>query len=114
MPRTIATRDFEPNVITYAELYAAVKAEQGDIDARLAALARTLTEQKTELQDISIELVRCLYEQYGDKRPMILISFFPPYDALVYSAGRLGQGFPPKHGAAERAVQLRRSPRALY
>ena len=66
MPRPIATRDFEPNVITYAELYAAVKAEQGDIDARLAALARTLTEQKTELQYISIELVRCLYEQYSE------------------------------------------------
>ena len=84
MPRPIATRDFEPNVITYAELYAAVKAEQSDIDARLAALARTLTEQKTELQDISIELVRCLYEQYGDKRPTIIIAFIPPYYPDVY------------------------------
>lgn len=84
MPRPIATRDFEPNVITYAELYAAVKAEQGDIDARLAALARTLTEQKTELQDISIELVRCLYEQYSDKRPTIIIAFIPPYYPDVY------------------------------
>ena len=84
MPRPIATRDFEPNVITYAELYAAVKAEQGDIDARLAALARSLAEQKTELQDISIELVRCLYEQYGDKRPTIIIAFIPPYYPDVY------------------------------
>lgn len=84
MPRPIATRDFEPNVITYAELYAAVKAEQSDIDARLAALARTLTEQKTELQDISIELVRCLYEQYSDKRPTIIIAFIPPYYPDVY------------------------------
>ena len=84
MPRPIATRDFEPNVITYAELYAAVKAEQSDIDARLAALARTLTEQKSELQDISIELVRCLYEQYSDKRPMIIIAFIPPYYPDVY------------------------------
>lgn len=84
MPRPIATRDFEPNVITYAELYAAVKAEQGDIDARLAALARTLTEQKAELQDTSIELVRCLYEQYSDKRPMIIIAFIPPYYPDVY------------------------------
>ncbi len=84
MPRPISTRDFEPNVITYAELYAAVKAEQSDIDARLAALARTLTEQKAELQDVSIELVRCLYEQYGDKRPMIIIAFIPPYYPDVY------------------------------
>ena len=84
MPRPIATRDFEPNVITYAELYAAVKAEQGDIDARLAALARTLAEQKAELQDISIELVRCLYEQYSDKRPTIIIAFIPPYYPDVY------------------------------
>lgn len=84
MPRPIATRDFEPNVITYAELYAAVKAEQDDIDARLAALARTLTEQKAELQDISIELVRCLYEQYSDKRPTIIIAFIPPYYPDVY------------------------------
>ena len=84
MPRPIATRDFEPNVITYAELYAAVKAEQSDIDARLASLARTLTEQKTELQDVSIELVRCLYEQYGDKRPTIIIAFIPPYYPDVY------------------------------
>lgn len=84
MPRPIATRDFEPNVITYAELYAAVKAEQGDIDARLAALARTLTEQKAELQDVSIELVRCLYEQYSDKRPMIIIAFIPPYYPDIY------------------------------
>lgn len=84
MPRPIATRDFEPNVITYAELYAAVKTEQGDIDARLAALARSLAEQKTELQDISIELVRCLYEQYSDKRPTIIIAFIPPYYPDVY------------------------------
>lgn len=84
MPRPIATRDFEPNVITYAELYAAVKAEQSDIDARLAALARSLAEQKTELQDISIELVRCLYEQYSDKRPTIIIAFIPPYYPDVY------------------------------
>ena len=84
MPRPIATRDFEPNVITYAELYAAVKAEQSDIDARLASLARTLTEQKTELQDVSIELVRCLYEQYSDKRPTIIIAFIPPYYPDVY------------------------------
>lgn len=84
MPRPIATRDFEPNVITYAELYAAVKAEQDDIDARLAALARSLAEQKTELQDISIELVRCLYEQYSDKRPTIIIAFIPPYYPDVY------------------------------
>ena len=84
MPRPIATRDFEPNVITYAELYAAVKAEQSDIDARLAALARTLTEQKAELQDVSIELVRCLYEQYSDKRPTIIIAFIPPYYPDVY------------------------------
>lgn len=84
MPRPISTRDFEPNVITYAELYAAVKAEQGDIDARLAALARTLTEQKAELQDVSIELVRCLYEQYSDKRPTIIIAFIPPYYPDVY------------------------------
>lgn len=84
MPRPIATRDFEPNVITYAELYAAVKAEQSDIDARLASLARTLTEQKAELQDISIELVRCLYEQYSDKRPTIIIAFIPPYYPDVY------------------------------
>ena len=84
MARPIATRDFEPNVITYAELYAAVKAEQGDIDARLAALARTLAEQKAELQDISIELVRCLYEQYSDKRPTIIIAFIPPYYPDVY------------------------------
>lgn len=84
MPRPIATRDFEPNVITYAELYAAVKAEQSDIDARLAALAHTLTEQKAELQDVSIELVRCLYEQYGDKRPTIIIAFIPPYYPDMY------------------------------
>lgn len=84
MPRPIATRDFEPNVITYAELHAAVKAEQDDIDARLAALARSLAEQKTELQDISIELVRCLYEQYSDKRPTIIIAFIPPYYPDVY------------------------------
>ena len=84
MPRPIATRDFEPNVITYAELYAAVKAEQSDIDARLASLARTLTEQKTELQYVSIELVRCLYEQYSDKRPTIIIAFIPPYYPDVY------------------------------
>lgn len=84
MPRPISTRDFEPNIITYAELYAAVKAEQSDIDARLAAIARTLTEQKAELQDISIELVRCLYEQYSDKRPTIIIAFIPPYYPDVY------------------------------
>lgn len=84
MPRPIATRDFEPNVITYAELYAAVKAEQDDIDVRLAALARSLAEQKAELQDISIELVRCLYEQYSDKRPTIIIAFIPPYYPDVY------------------------------
>ncbi len=84
MPRPIATRDFSAKVMTYAELYTAVKAENSDIDDKLAALARSLTEQKAELQDISIELVRCLYEQYGGKQPMIIIAFIPPYYPDVY------------------------------
>lgn len=85
MPRQIRTRDFEPCVMTYAELYSALKAEYaGDLDAHMKEFAAKLQADGLELQDIGIELVRHAYELYSDKRPMIIIAFIPPYYPDVY------------------------------
>ncbi len=75
-----SVRQYEPCVKTFYEVYQAVRGQyQGDYPAHLRAFARELAEQKMELQDICIELVRHTYEQYSDKRPMIILSVIPPY-----------------------------------
>ena len=96
MNKPMTVRSFAPCVMTYEELYNEVKKQyNGDLDAHLKAFAGKLTEKKLELQDISIELVRHVYELYGAKQPMIILSFIPPYYPDVYmdpadaDAGRL-------------------------
>ena len=96
MNKPMTVRSFAPCVMTYEELYNEVKKQyNGDLDAHLKAFAGKLTEKKLELQDISIELVRHVYELYGAKQPMIILSFIPPNYPDVYmdpaeaDAGRL-------------------------
>ncbi len=37
-----------------------------------------------EMQDIAVQLVKHIYELYKDKRPMVILSFIPPYYPDVY------------------------------
>lgn len=76
---------YTPCVKTFYELMQEVKADyQGNLEADLKAYALELQNNKTELQDIAVSLVKRLYELYKDKKPMIVIAFIPPYYPDVY------------------------------
>lgn len=70
----------EPCVKTYNEIYdAAAQKYDGDLAEYLRSYAAELRKENPELQDISVKLVKKLYEMAADKRPMIIVSFIPPY-----------------------------------
>ena len=70
----------EPCVKTFYELYSEVKKTyDGDLDEHIKEFSSNLTMQKMEMQDISIKIVKEVYELYKDKKPMIIVSIIPPY-----------------------------------
>ena len=72
-------------VKTFYELYCEVKETYyGDLDADIKKFAIELLEEKLELQDICIKIVKKLYELYKNKRPMVIVSIIPPYYPDVY------------------------------
>lgn len=69
----------EPCVMTYSELYEAVKKTfRGDFDLYLRTLIRGWRKAGLELQAIAVRAVKTVYEHYHEKRPMIIISVIPP------------------------------------
>lgn len=76
----------ETCVMTFSELMAGARANfSGDFDAFLGNLTKSwLNKEKLKLQDIAIRIVKTVYEHYPDKRPMIIISFIPPFYPDVY------------------------------
>lgn len=72
-------------VKTFYELYCEVKETySGDLDADIKKYAVELLEEKSELQDICVRIVKKVYELYKDKRPMVVVSIIPPYYPDVY------------------------------
>lgn len=72
--------DIAPCIVTYEELYNDVKKIYGDkFDDYLNQKVKSWQNDGHDLQTISINIIKELYEKYPNKKPMIIISFVPPY-----------------------------------
>ena len=71
--------DVEPCVMTYGELLLQVKEKNPDFVNLLKEKIEVWKELKVDNQNIAINIVRETYEKYEKKRPMIVISYIPPY-----------------------------------
>lgn len=67
----------EPYVITYKELLSEIKDENFHND--LNEKVEIWKSEKMDNQSIAINIVKETYEKYENKRPMIIVSFIPPY-----------------------------------
>ncbi|MBR3212868.1 MAG: hypothetical protein IKF70_07195, partial [Firmicutes bacterium] len=76
----------KPCVMTFSELLdGARKNFSGDFDAFLGNLIRGwLNNDKLKIQDAAIRTVKTIYEHYPEKKPMIIISFIPPFYPDTY------------------------------
>ena len=74
-----------PCVKTFYDLYSEVNKDfKGYLDDYIKRYAEKLLEEKIEIQEISIKIVKKVYELYKDKRPMVIVSIIPPYYPDVY------------------------------
>jgi arginine utilization protein RocB len=72
--------DIKPLVLTYNELYQAVKNTHGnDLDILLSIKIKEWKKAGHDIQTIAIYMVREVYDLYPNKVPMIIIGFAPPY-----------------------------------
>lgn len=79
------TYKITPCVKTFSEIFNEVNTYyEGNLERELNDFAQNLVNQKFEIQDICIKLVKKLYELYRNKRPMIIVSIIPPYYPDVY------------------------------
>lgn len=77
--------DYTPCVMTYEELFCeAEKTYDGNLSQHLREYALDLQAEKTDVHDIAIILVKHIYELYKDKKPMIVLSYIPPYYPDTY------------------------------
>lgn len=77
--------EYAPCVMTYEELLGEVrKGYDGNLLQHLRAYALELQAEKTDVHDIAVILVKHLYELYKDKKPMIVLSYIPPYYPDTY------------------------------
>ncbi|MGI6211489.1 MAG: M20/M25/M40 family metallo-hydrolase [Anaerovoracaceae bacterium] len=75
----------ETSVMTFKELSElARKNFKGDLDEEVGTLIRSCQAQKMEMQEISIRVVKRVYELAGVTHPTIVISIIPPYYPDVY------------------------------
>ena len=70
---------------TFYDIYNEVKKNyNGNLDDYIKSYAVKLMEEKVEIQEICIRIVKKVYELYKDKKPMIIVSIIPPYYPDVY------------------------------
>lgn len=79
---------WQVRVLTYEELYAAVKAETGgEIDAIIEDLAARLKDRKADDREVSLAIVREVHKYYSDQNSKIVVYFAPPYYPHIYVRG---------------------------
>lgn len=69
----------EPCVITYKELLSEVKSKDKNFENYIKEKVKLWKKEKKDNQTIAINIVKETYERYEHKRPMIIVSFIPPY-----------------------------------
>ncbi|TYP58823.1 M20/M25/M40 family metallo-hydrolase [Thermosediminibacter litoriperuensis] len=79
---------WEVQVLTFEELYAAVRAEKGhSIDEYLKKLKEELLREKPDDRIYSLQVVRELHRQWSNKNPAVILFFAPPYYPHIYVKG---------------------------
>lgn len=78
---------YEPAVYTFEELVKEIKKDyEGDFDQDLKDFALEKMKEGKEIQSVAVDLVKRAYEVYKNKRPMIILSFIPPFYPDSYLA----------------------------
>lgn len=77
----VAPPKFQPDVLSYEELVAAVREKRGAeaLDEELAAMARKLRAKGIDLREISLAIVRHLVRELHPARPLAVLFFAAPY-----------------------------------
>ncbi|ADL08719.1 M20/M25/M40 family metallo-hydrolase [Thermosediminibacter oceani] len=79
---------WEVQVLTFEELYSAVRAEMGDnIDEFLKKLKEELLRQNPDQRIYSLQVVRELHRHWSNKNPVVILFFAPPYYPHIYVKG---------------------------
>lgn len=80
---------WKERVLSYRELYEAVKKERGEeVDQRLEALeAKLLKEAGTDEREHALRMVELLHSMWSDKDPVVIAYYSPPYYPHIYVKG---------------------------
>ncbi|HWR05867.1 M20/M25/M40 family metallo-hydrolase [Sporomusa sp.] len=79
---------WQANVLTFEELYQAVKAEKGDsIDALIGKVIAELQELGRDDRELSLAVVQEVHKNYSDQNSKIIVYFAPPYYPHIYVEG---------------------------
>lgn len=90
----LAGRDYkklpwESRVLSYEELYNAVKAEMGnELDERIAKLTEEMLKNESiDQRDFSLKLVEAVHGLWSDREPVVIVYYTPPYYPHIYVEG---------------------------
>ncbi|MDR7870062.1 MAG: M20/M25/M40 family metallo-hydrolase [Tissierellaceae bacterium] len=100
--RKFSKLPWKARVMSYEELYLAVKSEIGnEIDIRIDNLTREmLKDENVDQRDFSLKLVEEVHSLWSDREPVVIVYFTPPYYPHIYVEGNT-----PKEQALLRAVK---------
>lgn len=84
---------FKTKVMTYSELYAAVREEKGtELDEQFeSARQKWLIDDSIDDRDYALKEVEWLQTMWTNQEPVILIYFTPPYYPHIYVEGKTNQ-----------------------
>jgi arginine utilization protein RocB len=71
--------EIEPCVMTYRSLLTLVSNSDKGFQKRMVEKIKGWKNENMDIQTISINIVKDTYESYAKKKPMIVISYIPPY-----------------------------------
>ncbi|NMM61595.1 M20/M25/M40 family metallo-hydrolase [Clostridium sp. P21] len=80
--------EIEPCVMTYEELLFEVKSKDKNFGDYIKEKVELWKKQNKDNQTIAINIVKETCEKYEDKKPMIIVSFIPPYYPHKYLEGK--------------------------
>ncbi|AKA71116.1 M20/M25/M40 family metallo-hydrolase [Clostridium scatologenes] len=77
----------QPCVMTYEELLLKVKSKNKNFENYIKEKVELWKKENKDNQTIAINIVKETYEKYDNKKPMIIVSFIPPYYPHKYLQG---------------------------
>jgi arginine utilization protein RocB len=83
--------DIEPCVMTYHGLLTQVCYSDEGFKKRIIEKVKVWKNENIDIQTISINIVKATYESYAKKKPMIVISYIPPYYPHIKMDGSNGK-----------------------